>query len=96
QGYSVILDAKYDRQALRADAIAQAQAHQLPLKILYCTAPEDVLRDRLQQRTHDIADATTEVLAQQQMEPFTTKEQSFVTTLDTTQAVTSQLQQALQ
>ncbi|HEY9860045.1 MAG TPA: AAA family ATPase, partial [Candidatus Obscuribacterales bacterium] len=96
QGFPVILDAKYDRQALRAEAIAQAQAHQLPLKILYCTAPEDVLRDRLQQRTNDIADATADLLARQQMESFTADEQAFVTTLDTTQDLASQLKQTLQ
>nr|WP_290222128.1 AAA family ATPase [Trichocoleus desertorum] len=94
-GFPVLLDAKYDRQVLRAEAIAQAQAHQLPLKILYCTAPEEVLRDRLQQRTNDIADATADLLAQQQMESFTADEQAFVTNLDTTQDLASQLKQVL-
>ncbi|MBD1861596.1 MULTISPECIES: AAA family ATPase [Trichocoleus] len=96
QGFPVILDAKYDRQALRAEAIAQAQAHQLPLQILYCTAPEAVLHDRLQQRSNDIADATADLLAQQQMAPFTADEQAFVTTLDTTKDLTSLLTQTLQ
>lgn len=91
QGYSVILDAKYDRQANRQAAIAQAQAHNLPLQILHCTAAADVLRDRLQNRTADIADATVAVLAQQTMDPFTELVQPYVTTIDTTQDIDQQL-----
>lgn len=85
EGYTVILDAKYDRQTLRAAAIHQAQSAQIPLQILHCTAPLDVLRDRLQNRTGDIADATADLLAQQYMEPFTEAEQPYVKTIDTTQ-----------
>jgi aminoglycoside phosphotransferase family enzyme/predicted kinase len=91
QGYSVILDAKYDRQALRSQVIEQAQAHGIPLEILHCTAPDDVLRDRVQQRQGDISDATTDVLANQHMEPFTEAEQPFVKTIDTTQDLMPQL-----
>jgi aminoglycoside phosphotransferase family enzyme/predicted kinase len=92
QGYSVILDAKYDRQALRAEAIAQSEAHQIPLQIFQCDAPLEVLRTRLQQRTGDIADATADLLAQQQLEPFTEAEHAYVTRLDTTQDVEKQLE----
>lgn len=46
----VILDAKYDRLALRQAVIAQAQKQNIPLQILHCTAPMTVLRDRLNQR----------------------------------------------
>ncbi|MBD1867030.1 AAA family ATPase [Cyanobacteria bacterium FACHB-471] len=91
QGYSVILDAKYDRQTLRAEAIAQSEAHQIPLQIFHCDAPLEVLRTRLQQRTGDIADATADLLAQQQLEPFTEAEHSYVTRLDTTQDIEKQL-----
>lgn len=90
QGYDVILDAKYDRQALRQDAIDQAKAHSLPLKIIYCHAPTEVLRDRLTHRTGDIADATAELLPQQAMEPFTESEQACVKAIDTTQDVALQ------
>lgn len=90
-GYTVILDAKYDRQAMRHAAIAAAEVAQLPLTILYCTASMEVLRDRLQQRTGDIADATVQVLANQVMEAFTDKEAMHVTTLDTTQDLERQL-----
>ena len=91
QGYSVILDAKYDRQAHRQAAINQAQAHNLPLQILHCTAPADVMRDRLQGRTADIADATVAVLAQQTLDPFTDLEQPYVKPIDTTRDVGEQL-----
>lgn len=84
QGYTVILDGKYDRQAVRSHAIKAAQAHQIPLEILHCTAPEDVLQKRIQQRQGDISDATTDVLSNQHMEPFTDDEQPFVRTIDTT------------
>ncbi|GAC1459577.1 MAG: bifunctional aminoglycoside phosphotransferase/ATP-binding protein [Chamaesiphon sp.] len=77
QGFSVILDAKYDRQALRFEAIAQAQSYHLPLQIIQCTAPEEVLRDRLNKRTNDIADATADLVTAQQAaaEPFSSSEQ---------------------
>jgi len=93
QGFPVILDAKYDRQQLRLDAINQAQIHQLPLQIVYCTAPPEVLRDRLGERTGDIADATSDLLEAQQAaaEPFTETEQPYVKTLDTTQPLEAQL-----
>ncbi|UBF28651.1 AAA family ATPase [Kovacikia minuta CCNUW1] len=85
QGYSVILDAKYDRQPLRQAVIAQAEAHQLPLKILHCTAPLEVLQQRLRDRTGDVSDATADLLPQQQVDTFSETEQPYVVTLDTTQ-----------
>jgi aminoglycoside phosphotransferase family enzyme/predicted kinase len=86
QGFPVILDAKYDRQTLRQDAIALAESHQIPLQILHCDAPEEVLRDRLNKRTGDIADATSDLLASQQAaaEPFTEAEKPYVKSVDTT------------
>lgn len=90
-GYTVILDAKYDRGSLRQAAIAQATAHQLPLQILYCTAPSEVLSERVRQRTGDIADATPDILATQSFEPFTPAESEYVKTLDTTQNIEAAL-----
>lgn len=84
EGYGVVLDAKYDRQALRQAGLEQSQSRQVPLKIVYCDAPADVLKARLQNRQGDIADATVAVLENQVMEPFTPAEKSFVTTVDTT------------
>ncbi|WP_088892160.1 AAA family ATPase [Leptolyngbya ohadii] len=90
-GYPVILDAKYDRQSLRQDAIEQAKENHLPLQIIHCEAPMEVLRDRLTQRTGDIADATADLLPHQVMEPFTDMEQPLVKAIDTTQDIESQL-----
>jgi uncharacterized protein len=84
-GYTVILDAKYDRVALRAGAIAAGAT------ILHCDAPAEVLASRVAARTGDIADATPEVLAQQTMEAFTELERSVVKTIDTTQDIEAQL-----
>jgi aminoglycoside phosphotransferase family enzyme/gluconate kinase len=95
QGWTVILDAKYDRQNLRQQVINQATHHQLPLKIIYCTAPIEVLQERLVNRTGDIADATSDLLVSQlnQAEPFTDTEQPYIKILDTTQPREEQLQQ---
>ncbi|MEO0541991.1 MAG: AAA family ATPase [Cyanobacteria bacterium P01_A01_bin.105] len=91
QGYTVILDAKFDRVATRQLAIAQAQQHHLPLTIVNCQAPAEVLAQRVRERQGDIADATVAVLANQQLEPFTAPEKSYVKVVDTTQPLTTQL-----
>jgi aminoglycoside phosphotransferase family enzyme/predicted kinase len=93
QGWDVILDAKYDRQHLRQAAIIQAQQNHLPLQIIHCTAPLEVLQERLTNRTGDIADATADLLVSQlnQAEPFTDAEQPYIKILDTTQPVETQL-----
>ena len=85
RGWDVILDAKFDRQNWRTDAINTAKSHGLPLQIVYCTAPMAVLRQRLEQRTGDISDATAELLSSQQAEeePFTELEQLSVNVVDT-------------
>ena len=88
EGYTVILDAKYDRLSLRQAVITQAKEQNILLKIIYCTAPESVLRDRLNQRQNDISDATADLISTQQatIEDFTTRERDYVTTVDTAQA----------
>ncbi len=87
QGWSVILDAKYDRQALRKAVIETANNKHLPLQILYCNAPMSVLRDRVAKREGDISDATLDLLAKQQAnaEEFTALEKDYLFTLDTSQ-----------
>lgn len=92
-GWDVILDAKFDRQHFRTTAINKAQSRNLSLQIVYCTAPIEVLRDRLQQRRGDIADATAELLSAQQaaFEPFTESEQIYVKIVDTERDLEVQL-----
>ncbi len=87
-GYTIILDAKYDRLALRQPVIAQAQTENIPLKIVHCTAPMSVLCDRLNQRQGDISDATADLIVSQQAkaEDFTKTEQAYVTTVDTSRS----------
>jgi uncharacterized protein len=91
QGYTVILDAKYDRHSFRAAVVDLAQNRHIPIQILHCTAPDAVLRSRLEQRTGDIADATVDLLASQQAawEDFTPAERVLVRTVDTTQDISA-------
>ncbi len=97
QGYWVILDAKFDRQAKRQEAIlrcrdsASAQAQSIPLTFLHCTAPESVLKARLDRRRGDIADATAAILARQSMEPFSAEDP--VVVIDTTRSKSAIQQQ---
>ncbi len=80
QGFIVILDAKYDRQVLRKAVITKAQNNQIPLEIVFCTAPDEVLRDRILARTGDISDATVDLLESQKkaFEAFTEAEKPLV------------------
>jgi uncharacterized protein len=84
-GFTVILDAKYDRSKYRQQAIAEAAANQIPLKIIYCTAPQTVLRDRLNRRQGDVSDATADLIDTQiaNAEAFTDIEKAYVETIDT-------------
>lgn len=88
EGYTVILDAKYDRLSLRQPVITQAQDAGIALTIVYCTAPDSLLYDRLNQRQNDISDAGVDLIASQKAntEQFTTAERAYVITVDTSQA----------
>jgi uncharacterized protein len=96
-GFDVILDAKYDRQDLRGVAIDLAANLGISLRIIHCTAPEAVLRDRLANRQGDIADATVDLLASQQAawEDFSARELAYVRSIDTTVDLTIQLAELL-
>lgn len=88
QGYSAILDAKFDRRNWREKALKMSESEGIPCQIIYCTAPAAILRDRLAQRTGDISDATPDLLARQQAiaEPFTETEKAHTITINTSQA----------
>ncbi len=95
-GWSVVLDAKYDRVSLRT-ALTEAG---LPVTFLYCQAPPELLAERLRARAiagTDVADATVDLLAVQQgaFEPLTPSEMASGWVLDTTQPVTEILAQVL-
>ncbi len=82
-GATVILDAKYDRIALRQGVLAAAAAAQIPCEIVFCTADRDTLMTRLNTRTmdnQDVSDATVELLDQQltSFEPLTSDEQKLL------------------
>jgi uncharacterized protein len=93
QGWSVILDAKYDRCNLRQAVLEAAQTAQIPIRIAQCTAPIGVLRDRLQHRTGDVSDATADLLDSQIRadEPLTEEEGAIATILQTEQALEPQI-----
>ena len=61
-GWPVILDAAFLHRARRAQALALASAIGVPLSIMDCQAPLQVLRERLQARRGDASEATLEVL----------------------------------
>ncbi len=88
EGYMVILDAKYDRLSLRQSVITQAENYNISWKIIHCTAPLSVLRDRLNQHQNDISDATADLITNQQAkaEDFSPAEQAYVIEIDTSQA----------
>ncbi|MDY6783834.1 MAG: AAA family ATPase [Cyanobacteriota bacterium] len=85
RGWTTILDGKYDRVALRQPIIAWCEAQGVPLEILHCHAPTEVLRDRLSARVGDISDATPELLERQlaTAEPFEEGERAYVKEIDT-------------
>jgi predicted kinase len=93
-GHTVILDAKYDRIATRQAVLTQANAADIPVAIVVCTAPMTVLYQRLQQRVGDITDATTQLLASQRAtaQGLTDDEQSLATYIDTTTNIETEIQ----
>lgn len=95
QGWPVILDAKYDRQSLRQPVLDAAISAHIPIKIVQCTAPIEVLRDRLNHRVNDIADATAALLESQinTAEPLTDSEKAVAVTLQTDQPLEPQFHQ---
>ncbi len=87
QGFTVILDAKYDRFRWRNSLLLAAQKQNIPFKIIHCQASISTLGDRLLNRQGDISDATQTLLPQQwqQWEDFTAEELPYVITVDTEQ-----------
>ena len=65
----------------------KAVATGIPVTIVHCDAPIDVLTARVATRTGDIADADVSVLQQQSFEAFSEAEKGFVKVIDTTGVV---------
>lgn len=84
-GYTVILDAKFDRRLYRSKLIAKAQSFDIPIRFIHCHAPLDVLKTRLVERVGDISDATEELIDSQaaSFEPFEGDEAKSCIQLDT-------------
>lgn len=87
QGFTVILDAKYDKLVYRKNVIKVCADQGIPLEIFHCQAPLPILAQRLTTRTNDISDATADLLTSQQehFESFILEEHPLVKNLDTTQ-----------
>ncbi len=85
-GFSVVLDAKFDREQWRSPIIEFAEQEQIPLTIIHCDAPLEVLKGRLRYRRGDISDAKETLLLLQALdwEDFTESEEPLVFDLDTT------------
>ncbi len=87
EGYTVILDAKFDQRQWRKMALQIAQTFCYPFYIIHCKASLESLSQRLNQRQGDISDATSQLLQQQvnQFEEFTEKETAYLITWNTEQ-----------
>ena len=86
EGFSVILDAKYDRRGARESVIELAGKRGVPVRILYCDAPLDVRRQRARDRRNDVSDASADIVDQQgEFEPFSDAEAALVQVINTVQ-----------
>lgn len=91
-GWSVVVDATFLRRDQRALFFQLAEQLSLPLHLLYCHAPPELLRERIQTRqaaNRDASEADLAVLAQQlgKREEFDGPEQRCVVDIDTTSFV---------
>lgn len=82
-GYAVILDAAFLKRDERLRALALAQERGVPLEIIACEAPMQVLRERLLARRGDASEADVNVLDQlsRAAEPLTELERTLVQVL---------------
>ena len=56
-GRVVVMDATFYSRASREEAAAIARRTGAPLRLLLVTAPEEIVRERIAQRTNDVSDA---------------------------------------
>lgn len=79
-GWPVVVDAAFLHRAERAQAVALAREQQVPLAIIDCSAPPQVLRERLLARRGDASEATPATLEQLRLsaEPLDGDERALV------------------
>uniref|UniRef100_Q3AS99 Aminoglycoside phosphotransferase domain-containing protein n=1 Tax=Chlorobium chlorochromatii (strain CaD3) TaxID=340177 RepID=Q3AS99_CHLCH len=92
EGYCVVVDATFLRQSNRALFTTLANECNVPYRLLHCTAPKQVLMERVQLRNlegNDASDADAEVVAMQleQQEALTDDEKKITITIDTTHPI---------
>ena len=89
EGFSVILDAKYDRLEQRREVIEGAEERGVPLKFLLCTTDVSTLKQRLRDRVPDVSDATGDLVDRQaaEFEDFSDAERALTIEVDTTAPV---------
>lgn len=85
-GFSVVLDGKFDRRHQRVPFLFEAAASGLQPTVIWCHAPDGVLKERIANRHDDISDAQPEMIEGQRakMEPPHHDEGAPVLSLDTT------------
>ena len=88
-GYSVIVDAAFLKHEQRQIFQQLATQLQVTYNILQTTAPDEVLRQRIQNRKNDISDADLAVLEYQlaNYQTLHKSETAYTTSIDTTQTV---------
>lgn len=76
EGRVVVMDATFYSRASREQAAAIARRTDAPFQMLLVTAPEEVVRERIAQRTNDISDADFRVYLEMKafFEPLTEDE----------------------
>jgi len=88
-GVPTILDATFLHSARRLETLEACRRLDLDVRILYCNADTDTLRQRVSSRVGDKSDADVAVLERQlnDFEPFSNDERAYVTEIDTTKPV---------
>ncbi len=67
QGLFVVLDATFAQKTFRCELINWAKNTKIILNFVQCCTPESVLIQRLKNRSHDVSDATEDLLPSQKL-----------------------------
>ncbi|MBX9706109.1 MAG: AAA family ATPase [Gammaproteobacteria bacterium] len=99
-GFSVVVDATFLRKELREIFIRLSSKLDVPLTIVQCKAPDDILRERVTDRREakeDVSEARLDVLEHQlkHHDLFTQKELALTVRIDSTRPINSEQLQAI-